>query len=125
MKPKKENRNRNEINTIASALVDDLNAVRSVVLNKQRDLSPEEHASLERRLFESWVIEKLAEAQGEFAAVTGQFEELKQQIELFTKQYKEELGLARKEFKEELGLLRKELKEAQKIAAKLEKKFKK
>jgi hypothetical protein len=41
-------------------LVDDLNAVRAAILGKEA-MNPAEHARLEPRLFESWVIEKLAQ----------------------------------------------------------------
>jgi septal ring factor EnvC (AmiA/AmiB activator) len=98
-------------NATAARLVDDLNAVRSVVLNKQRDITSEDYANLERRLFESWVIEKLAEFQTQFAAAAEERD-----------QAREQLDLVRKELDEELKLLRKELKEVQKLSAKLAKK---
>ncbi len=44
-------------------MVDDLNAVRAAILGKE-PMSPAEHARLEPRLFESWVIEKLAQIEG-------------------------------------------------------------
>ena len=100
MKTKPANPNRTEIKARAEVLVEDLNAVRTMVLNKQREISPEDYLSLERRLFESWVIEKLAEAQDQFALSTEQGDELR----------------------EELGELGKELKGLQKLVAKLEKK---
>jgi hypothetical protein len=95
----------------AARLVDDLNTVRSVVLNKQRDITTEDYANLERRLFESWVIEKLAECQTQFAAAAAERD-----------QAREQLDLVRQELDEELKLLRKELKEVQKVSAKLAKK---
>lgn len=83
--------------------MDDLNTVRSVVLNKQREISPEDYHNLERRLFESWVIEKLAESHCQQQNAASEFEALR----------------------EELGEMRKEIKELQKVVAKLVKKAQK
>ena len=43
------------------ALIDELSAVRAVVLDKQPAANPGERAMFEARLFESWVIDRLAQ----------------------------------------------------------------
>lgn len=51
---------KNWIKNRTAQLVEDLNAVRAAILGKEK-MNPAEHARLEPRLFESWVIEKLAQ----------------------------------------------------------------
>ena len=52
---------KSELAKRVKALVDELSAVRAVVLDKQPAASPGERAMFEARLFESWVIDRLAQ----------------------------------------------------------------
>ncbi len=69
----------------ASELVNDLNTVRATVLSKERQLSPAEYARLEPRLFESWVIEKLAENECLLLAISQQLAEIKEEFKALRK----------------------------------------
>lgn len=72
--------NKAKVAVIASELVNDLNAVRSAVLNKQSDMTQTEYARLEPRLFESWAIEKLAESEFLLLSLGQQIVELRQEL---------------------------------------------
>ncbi len=69
----------------ASELVNDINTVRATVLSKERQLSQAEYARLEPRLFESWVIEKLAENECLLLAVSQQLAEIKEEFKALRK----------------------------------------
>lgn len=61
-------------------LVNDLNGVRAAI-SKQRQMNPAEYASLEPRLFESWVIEKMAESECLLLSVSQQLIELREEVQ--------------------------------------------
>lgn len=52
---------KSELTKIAKALIDELSAVRAVVLDKQQTANAGERARFEARLFESWVLDRLAQ----------------------------------------------------------------
>lgn len=81
MKKKTDARLRSEAQARAAALFDDLNAVRTVVLSKQRNPTPEELASLERRLFESWAIEQIARAQSQAVVLQEELEDMRAELD--------------------------------------------
>lgn len=60
-------------------MVDDLNAVRAAILGKEAR-NPAEHARLEPRLFESWVIEKLAQIEGLALSSREELDELQDEV---------------------------------------------
>ncbi len=64
----------------AAELVKDLGEVRAAVLSRDRQLTANEFARLEPRLFESWVIEKLAENECLLLSISQQFIELREEI---------------------------------------------
>ena len=52
---------KSELTKASKALIDELSAVRAVVLDKQQSASVGERAMFEARLFESWVLDRLAQ----------------------------------------------------------------
>ena len=62
-------------------LVDDLNAVRAAVLEKQGV----DRAGLEPRLFESWIIEKLAQGESQLLSLNRAVEDLRQELSTLRK----------------------------------------
>ena len=68
-------------------LVDDLNAVRAAILG-QKKMTPAEQASLEPRLFESWVIEKLASAEAQAARLSQEMASLLLEVDEMSQELK-------------------------------------
>jgi hypothetical protein len=68
---------KSKISAKTAQLVNDLNAVR-MAISKQRN--PAEYAGLEPRLFESWVIEKMAESECLLLSVNEQLIELREEV---------------------------------------------
>ncbi len=66
-------------------LVHDLNSVRSAIFSKQQQLNPAEYARLEPRLFESWVIDKLAENECLVLALNEQLMGLREELDQLRK----------------------------------------
>ncbi len=81
MKPKSKTQLKAEVSAKTDALVADLNAIRTQVLNRQGQTNPAEQASLERRLFEVWVIDKLAQAECAVSGFAAELESLWQELD--------------------------------------------
>jgi hypothetical protein len=61
-------------------LIEDLSAVRAAVLSNQRDASETQRSTLETRLFESWVVDRLAQTECRCLGLTEDLEELRQEL---------------------------------------------
>lgn len=70
--------NQSRLKSKTDELVDDLNAVRAAVLSKQQGKDPEAYARLEPRLFESWIIERLARTECRVSGLEEELEQLRQ-----------------------------------------------
>lgn len=81
MKPKSKTQLKADVSAKTDALVADLNAIRTQVLNRQGQTNPTEQASLDRRLFEVWVIDKLAQAECQVSGFAAELEAVWQELE--------------------------------------------
>jgi len=61
-------------------LVDDLSAVRAAVLDKRQDAGTQEREVFEVRLFESWVVDRLAQHECQVSAVREEMADLREEI---------------------------------------------
>jgi hypothetical protein len=79
MKPIQKSR----VKTGSKALIDDLSAVRAAVLDKRP--ATEQSARFEARLFESWVIDRLAQHECQLAMITEELASLREDLEALLK----------------------------------------
>jgi hypothetical protein len=89
--------------TAARALVDDLSAVRAAVLDKRQDAGTQERAVFEVRLFESWVVDRLAQHECQVSAVREELADLREEIAALRKSLQHPAKKARKEKKQGEG----------------------
>ena len=85
---------KSQVRKTAKAMVDDLNAVRAAVLDQQ--MSAEKRAVFEARLFESWVIDRLAQLEGQMATMAEAVEGLTEKLEAPPKNPRQPVKLAAK-----------------------------
>jgi hypothetical protein len=93
MKPAPKNR----MTTTAKALIDDLSAVRAAVLDKRQDAGAQERAVFEARLFESWVVDRLAQHECHVSAVREELADLREELAALRKSLEHPPKKARKE----------------------------
>jgi hypothetical protein len=85
------------VKTTARALVDDLSAVRAAVLDKRQDAGTEGRAMFEARLFESWVVDRLAQNECQVSAVREEMAALREEIAALRKSLQQTPKRPRKE----------------------------
>ena len=66
--------------TTAKALVADLSAVRAAVLGQRQDAGTEGRAVFEARLFESWVLDRLAQHECQVSALLEELADLREEL---------------------------------------------
>jgi hypothetical protein len=71
---------KSEMKTSVQALINDLSAVRAAVLHEQRVVGVGERTTFEARLFESWVIDKLAQHECQVSAVSEEMAALREEF---------------------------------------------
>ena len=96
MKPNSKSR----IRTTAKALVDDLNAVRAAVLDRQQTADAGERAMFETRLFESWVIDRLAQHECQLSMFCEELTDFREELEALRKSLQRPARKTGKEKKE-------------------------
>ncbi len=97
MKQKYESRMKRSV----KALIDDLSAVRSAVQDQQRAGGVGASAAFEARLFESWVIDRLAQQDCQAAAIREELESLREELQALRKSLQRPPRNAGKSKKEE------------------------
>ncbi len=71
---------KSQVKISAKALIDDLSAVRAAVLYRQPAMTGEERVRFEARLFESWVIDRLAQQECQVLALDDELAELRDEL---------------------------------------------
>jgi hypothetical protein len=66
--------------TTAKALIADLSAVRAAVLDKRQDAGSAARAVFEARLFESWVVDRLAQHECQVSAIREEVAVLREEM---------------------------------------------